>query len=266
MSKNTAKEIVKKFGATHGPGVFVNISRKEIFEGLLQRIDYPDKINQGGSNLCGPASFLYNLASCRPEEYAKFTIELYEHGKANLGKLNIKPTRELMRYNLTDKTIQSVDWMTLASIRNSMAPFLLLFRYDSVDDVGSAITTPGDLESWFKKVGYKEIVNETWSLSVIKDYPTARKNAEKASCLLDQKGYKVCLLVHHNMLNSKTQKECSLIPGHWIVLNSPITITTKSVNFTVFTWGNSKFSVPQKGSLSEKDFLNNYFGFIACKY
>ena len=68
------------------------------------------------------------------------------------------------------------------------------------------------------------------------------------------------------MLDSDTQAKSSTFPDHWVVLTSPITITSDSVSFTVFTWGYRHYRVPQGDNLSLKQFLSNFYGFVACKF
>lgn len=257
MSKTKAKELVNKFSGKTGKGVFTNISRNDVAKSLLERIDNPGKINQGKSSLCAPAALLYNIALTNPVNYATFAIDLFEKGMATIGKLSIEPGSDLKTYNLPKSNVDPADWITLASIRDSQNWF---FDYQAEPDEVAGITLPGSLEGWFKKAGYTKVVNAT-NLFFNKDEANARKAND-----LYKKGFKISLFINANMLYTSKQDDSSVTPDHWVVLTKNMTITAKSVNFAVYTWGNSKRSVPQSGTLSLENFLDNYYGFVGCKY
>jgi hypothetical protein len=58
---------------------------------------------------------------------------------------------------------------------------------------------------------------------------------------------------------------------HWVVLTSPITLNDDDVDFTIFTWHDGRYRVPQPASnkalyqLTMSQFLKSYHGFIAFK-
>jgi len=79
-------------------GAWSKIRRGEVADGLTERIISPHKINQSTASLCGPASLLYSLARSNPVKYAKFGIDLYERGQANLGTLCVKPGSDCRNY------------------------------------------------------------------------------------------------------------------------------------------------------------------------
>ena len=58
---------------------------------LFDIIDAPHIIQQGSFGTCGPASMLYVLFRRFPLEMARFSTELYEHGRASLGARSIVP-------------------------------------------------------------------------------------------------------------------------------------------------------------------------------
>lgn len=67
------------------------------------------------------------------------------------------------------------------------------------------------------------------------------------------------------MLHADKQTKTSRGPSHVVVLQSPIDRSGGYVKFKVFTWGQRDYQVPQGAALSEADFLENYYGYVAGK-
>jgi hypothetical protein len=174
--------------------------------------------------------------------------------------------------------VDQSDWIILASLRDTDNWFL---RYSSVDGSTSAFTMPGTMVSWFTEAGYTDVREDTNLAS-----RPSLSNAEDANNLLI-KGYKVVLLISADMLETSTQDDHSRIPDHWVALTSPITfqqgrealppnprfcaptqykiVPKASLSFHVYSWGSDRL-VPKSGILSTKSFLDNYYGYVACKY
>jgi hypothetical protein len=229
---------------------------------LRDRIDNPDKINQGQTSLCGPADFVRDIALDTPQVYGKAAIDLFETGSATIGTFLIKPAKDLKVYKLpATARIYPADWILCSSIRDADNWF---FDYQCETDDASAITMPHSKAKWLKQAGYSDVINETNTVAK-KDLPSARK----ASGLL-AKGYKVALFISANMLDVATQGDPSMCPDHWVALTSEIKISgmptdpVSSVNFRIYTSGDQQ-AVPSSSKLSVKQLLYNYLGFVACK-
>jgi hypothetical protein len=52
---------------------------------------------------------------------------------------------------------------------------------------------------------------------------------------------------------------------HWIVLRSKIERSGGNLKMTIFTWGDEEYKVPQERPLTEDQFLENFYGFVAAK-
>jgi hypothetical protein len=58
---------------------------------------------------------------------------------------------------------------------------------------------------------------------------------------------------------------------HFVILTSPMVLDEASVRFSIFTWHNGRYAVPQAADngqlhpLTMVDFLKSYYGFIAFK-
>lgn len=263
-ARQRAEALVRQFAGRTGAGVFKYILRSAVAKGLLQRVQVPSMIDQAASSLCGPASLLYDLATRDPEGYATYVISLYETGLGVIGKLEVKPGTDLREHD-PGNTVEASDWIALASLRDSENYF---FDYQDAANEFAGITLPGELEEWFRKTGYTDVVNDA---RVIVDQE--EENIRRADYYF-RRGYRVCLFIHSNMLHKSKQSNGSATPDHWVVLTSPVTfgMTTvgtgpkPSISFTIYTWGAGRRPVPETGALTVDEFLDNYYGFVAAKY
>ena len=195
--------------------------------------------------------------------------------KPSMGFRNEEPPPE--------SATPTVDWITLGSLRDSENwlfeyhlkedPFVrasILTWFDKVRGVVEGIrgySTPSDLESWFRRVGYTRITNRASTIGSEDWQNVVHANAMQAQ------GHHVCLLIDADVLYYDSLDSTSLFPNHWVVLTSQIKVVPHdSVKFTVFTYGDSKRQVPASPpdkpqaarSLSQKEFLNHYYGFVSA--
>jgi hypothetical protein len=253
-----AADLVCDFLRRVGRGQWPNLDRDEIGVGLLMRLAYPGSIDQDQTNLCGPASMLFNLLRDRPGEYIGFAIHLYERGEAKMVNITIKPKEALRSFSPPSWQIAPVDWLTLASLRNSEDWFL---HYDSTDGTLSGATTPMELAGWFNRARYSDVREDA---NLVR-HQRSTANMDEASRLFSA-GYRVCMLIGSNLIDIKHQAESSDIrDDHWVVLQSTIDRSGGNVKMTIFTWGDEHRQVPEKGMLPLDDFLMNYYGYVAAK-
>lgn len=81
MANSIVYQMINEFAARKGVGVFPLCDRKTVADQLRDRMAEPSKIFQGKSSLCGPASFLYVIATDKPHVYVKYIIDLYDKAK-----------------------------------------------------------------------------------------------------------------------------------------------------------------------------------------
>lgn len=276
-SRDDAIALVGEFEGRTKSGVWSGVTKADVVAGLRDRLNNANHVSSRKLNLCGPAAFVRNLVMDDPVNYVKIVVGLFEDGRAYVGSKTIKPSKDLLKYTPPAKVaadtthnlgeaFNRADWIILASLRDSDNSF---FDFQSVDDSVAGITMPHTMVSWFKEMGYTDIKNET-NLLAHKDLA----NAKEASRLFSN-SYKICLFINADMLDTNKQTSWSLTPDHWVVLVSRMTFTgtgldadpAACVEFQVFTWGKVQ-SVPQVAtkSLSIRDFLSNYYGYVACKH
>jgi hypothetical protein len=252
-----ALALVSHLARTAAPGVFTSIRNRELCRDLRDRLADPGAIDQGTSRLCGPAAFVYGLATHDPVQYVNFVAGLYLSGAATVGGFSVRAGSDVRRYNPHGR-VAPADWIALASIRDSENWF---FDYQSDDNAFPGITLPRELAAWFKKVGYQSVINKT---SLTHDENEA--NLREADRLFGER-YWVCLLVNASVLDTDTQTDVAMVPDHWIVLRSHIQFGA-SIHMKVFSWGQGNRPIPAspKTPLSTARFLDYYNGFVAAKF
>lgn len=268
-----AEQLVNDFGTRTSKAAFLTMDRQKVADGLKVRVRNPAAINQGGANLCGPAALVYSMALRDRATYAKFVIDLYEHGEARLGKFVIKPSEDLKKYDPPDERIHDADWIPMASIRNSKGSFILIDQYDHIDDEGAGITVPSDLRKWLEEVGYQKVMDRTSLLGM--SFKEGKKSLEEA-ILKALMGYQVFLLIRAEMLTEEgsstirakkasVKKRSFGFPNHWVVLHAGV-MTEQWVSLAVYTWGGLANIPPAGTSRTLSEVLAGYYGFVAAMY
>jgi hypothetical protein len=279
MSAATAQALVTAFASRSGASMFPKLAvpRSNFARQLTDRVITPSKIKQGDSSLCGPASFLYCLARRNPDAYAQYVIDLYEKGEASIGTLTVKPGTDCRNYDPAG-AISEVDWVALASLRDSENTFL---DYDSVTDAAAGITLPSGIAGWFGKAGFPSVQNRT-NLVFDKNLSTLLAGYGQHCS-----GAFVCLFVGADILLGKSGLTGKVPADHWVVLNSPmliggvpaITLLPKGdavdddenlmkarLEFDVYTWGSNGRAVDlTRNPLTVEEFLDYFYGFVSAK-
>ena len=252
---------LRRTGGSYWP----HLNRDEVGVGILLRISKPGLVRQGDASVCGPAAMLFSLLEDHPGAYAQFAIALYEKGKANMGKDTIEPEIRVRQYAPPSNSIDPVDWLTMASMRDSANWYLC---FDSTKDKVrvnlAGITTPMEMAWWFSRAGYYDVTEDANFVA----HQTDTRNMQRATQLFNA-GYRVCLLIDAQLVGYGTQSESGspiLLDRHWVALTSPIRLIAGTVDMTIFTWGKGDtYKVPQKGVLTLGQFLMNYYGYVAAK-
>ena len=275
---------LNRFYSESGPPAFTNIKKVEVQNYIHAWINSNKyTINQGGSSLCGPASFFVALLRRRPTLYVKAVTELYLYGITKIGNLVIIPSDKTKNAKLKGK-IDGADWVILASLRDSENTSL---RYDDPSKEFAGITMPSDMVKWFKQAGATQVTHD-YGIA----FPKGINNLAAANDKF-KNGFSVCLFVNMAMIANVMFTPPS--PNHWVLLTSTITSDNKiltpiiakkissditmaemsageddpdveyDLQFQIFTWGNKNYIVHRKKS-DTKDILNYYYGYVAAKW
>ncbi len=263
--KKLAAEMVCDFLKNTKTTFFPNLDPYRVGIGLLRRIANPSLTDQDKGSLCGPAALMFNYASDKPGHFARFAIDLYQKGQANLGRLLIKPGKDVRNF-VPPGTMDHVDWLTCASLRDSENWFLDFDDTGRISDL-AGVTVPSEIEQWFRKAGYRD-VRENANIS---QFNKGMATANEANSLLES-GYRVCLLISANMTGYDDQSDKgSGLTKHWVVLREKIQVTDGHVKTKVFSWGKGTYEIPHPNKtgnlkpLPVGDFLQNFYGYVAAK-
>src|SRR4029079_18881235 len=130
-----ALSLINKFPPLPKGRPFPRIPLEDVVAGLRERVNDPRKQKQGAASLCGPAAFFYCVLNYKPELYVQYVIDLFTTGKARIGSLKVQPGPACRAYPPPRHRIAPVDWVALASLRDSDNMVLDIASVD--DDVAS---------------------------------------------------------------------------------------------------------------------------------
>lgn len=251
-----ALKLINDFAQTkrHNMG-FPEIRQADVVSGLIERVKDPSKQDQASANLCGPAAFLYCLLNEHPDYYVRYVVDLFLTGKARIGALKVEPSLDCRYYKPPAGRIAPVDWIALASLRDSENTTL---TFSSIDDTVAGITMPHSLAKWLREAGFSGVKNDTNLV-----HNKGRKEVEE--CAQEIALFRwVFLFINDNLLYVTTQTKRSTFPNHWIVLDSAPQIAGDDVSVSVYSWGKVN-PIPPYGRLTVKDFAKNFYGFVSAK-
>ena len=251
-----ALSLIDKFPPLPKGRPFPRIHLEDVVAGLRERVTDPTKQNQGAASLCGPAAFFYCVLNYKPELYVQYVIDLFTTGKAHIGSLKVEPSLPCRVYQPPADKIAPVDWIALASLRDSENTIM---DYASADDTVAGITRPGTLASWFRDIGYQNVRDDT-------NYYFCKGAKEIQAFDRDMRVHArdVCLLVNDNLLYVQKNRLKSTFCNHWVVLDDTPQLNGNQINISVYSWGASH-KIPGTSSLSIHDFSLNFYGYVSGK-
>lgn len=251
-----ALKLINDFAqAKHRNMGFPHVKQADVVTGLTERVNDPTKQNQAEANLCGPAAFLYCLLNEHPEYYVQYVVDLFLTGKAHIGALKVEPSLDCRYYDPPANRIAPVDWIALASLRDSENT---TFTFSSIDDTVAGITMPHSLAKWLSESGFSGVKNDT-------NLVHSKGQREIEECGQEVALYRwVFLFINDNLLDGTKQTKSSTFPNHWIVLDSAPQIAGDDISFTAYSWGKIN-PVPPSGTLTVNDFAKNFYGFVSGK-
>lgn len=237
-------------------------SKERIEAGLQSRLNEPLP-DQRYTSLCGPAAYFFCLINLSPSKYKLAVKQLWENGQTKIGELDIKPSqdgcRRVENFYLPsgNPKIPSIDWLTLASLRESEN---LNLKLKNPSQEVAGITTPMELERWFVKSGFH--IAATYPIKMGgygRDF-IASINSKYAG-----PNYYVVTLISASLLDSGASSGTSIFPDHWIVwtdklrdlsghpINESSSTYDTKVTLKMFTWGENRSSLRKELSLYSFD-------------
>lgn len=258
----TAMRMVRRFRKrAKGPQAFTKMRRRRVARGLLRRLRKPSLIHQKNTQMCGPTTVVFGLASRKPVVYARFVIDLFEKGKARLGRMLVRPSsdcrRSRPRKSKKGRVIADVDWIPLASLRDNSNRFLSVETTTSQSRFWAGlegVTSASQIIEWFTAAGYTVVDDEASALALASADKDTLMNAMKA---YDRNEF-VVMCLDPDIIKGKS----TTFERHWVALTGPIWLLNGQVSFDCFTWGQGNRTV----AAPLEKFLNDFYGYISVAF
>ena len=270
-----ARDIIEAFRGNDVGTPWTGLDRGDVADRLVEIVDDNRVIQQGGLNLCGPASLLCMWAGRDPLGFANFATALFDTGRSDLGSLQIAPSDDLLAQDFASIAdaahTRGADWMLLSAIRNTTNVFWQGSWVGNPEQELAGLTRPEELASWLEATGiYARVSNQgNWATPAGIPHATGIEMHE---------GRDVSLLIHANLLRAAQHRDLddsfllNQFPNHYVVALNGITVAVMDgevdgrryqkgdVLLSVWTWGrdenNLNLAVPAQ------DFIANYYGAV----
>jgi len=239
-----------------------NVMPGKFLKNLYDNVNNPLGMYAGrGTNFCGYGALSYLIIHDDPLAYCKFLVELYNNGKATLGKVNFKPPPEIrtaagaLKYKgILD--IRPAEQMFYLSLADQFKGYINIFNrhYD-----------PGDEDEFWASVNYAKFNRMIRKLLHYK--VTARGADIIRPRVGDLYTYiskhigegTTVLYINNRLLHKKNHVEFSLaIPTHFLVLER-ISRNAEAIVLTYWDYGGRT-----QVEVSEAFFKKITFGISIC--
>ena len=243
MSGGTARQAHATVAALRSGGGASpwRLDRAAVADRLDELVAEPGRIRQGKLNLCGPASVLKVWFERDPVAAVTYGINLFVEGRAQIGELQVRPSRALLRREYgrgaRPDGCPQADWMMMAALRDSSNRLLRYAGQGGLREGAAAITLPGALARWLAAIGQFSSVRDETNLVL-------RKGIRHAGGLVPAPERELFLLVASEMFRRPVSAVgrardvvVSLVPNHWVILTSPMRVDPHRVEFRFWSWG-----------------------------
>jgi hypothetical protein len=239
------------------------LDRGAVVDRLHELVANPALIRQGRLNLCGPAALMHVWLGRDPVAAVTYAAELFEHGRARVGSMSVRPSAALIRtpFGRTERerSCAAADWMLMAALRDSTNRLLPYTRTSGLGEAAAAITTPRVLRRWLRATGlYRDVRNET---NLVLRRPMAH-----AAGLTPAGDRDVFLLVAQEMFRTPAtrlrrlrNRTVSLLPNHWVLQRAPLEMDGRTVALRFWSWG-----ADYQGALERPAFARCYYGALVA--
>ena len=138
-----------------GCKAFGKLSPQRMAVDLMIRSLSPEKIDQKGYGLCGPAAFMMQLAKDDPKAYVRAATDLAMAGRTRIGKLDLRPCDAVKGYDPNGK-IADADWLMLGSLTNG-DDIQTREKNDTLGEYGGSHM--GHMFGWLKQAGFSSVMS-----------------------------------------------------------------------------------------------------------
>lgn len=282
--KQQALAHIDQFDKRSGPTAFNQFNRQKVAEQLRVRVNDPTVIEQNGAGVCGPTAFLFSLAQDDPLAYAKLVTDLYEHGAARTGRLDVRPANWFVRYTPSASPPPEADWIGEGSLRNSEDWFNLYSLLGKRSE-WCGPSTPWAIARWFKDAGYTQ---SEWGGLDMPSLDTRLMWMKILGNMVAQ-GWRVVLLINHDLESKSPAWSSRLSPDHYVGMTArpaftpagdPGDVGDDLMSLTIFSnglqydvgrnhrgWaGNVRVPVPRLQPLTVGEVMRYVWSYAAGRY
>lgn len=271
---DTCKNEINQFRyRSSTPSPWLHLDRKLVADRLEEIIYKPDTIQQGAIGFCGLASFLRAWVLNDHLSVVRFTIQLFENGKASLNGETVEPCSEMLECDYPRIKWENdngdalppcpqTDWMIMGTFQNYVNIFL-----DFEGTPGETLSdgcTPGNVKDCLELTGlYQSVSDETYLINI----GSLRKGYRHALGLYPTEARDVILMINATLIAPSLLDTGvwsfynNNVSNHFISLCShPILVVDNGIEYiemTYFTWGSVRHD-----RFSVSDFDEYYFGAI----
>jgi len=234
-----------------------HFSRERIALQLIVRIADYRYIEQQHHSLCGPVTFMHDIAKRTPQAYAAYVIGLAENRRGPLGQMTVKVKSGS---SLLGKRINSApgspriceaDYIALASLRDGSN--ILAYRSPFTHTMLEGATSPVDMVRWMRDTGYQHVEDHShmgsWRLRglLIKAHRTSVGQNAVGPHLNQMRhkrnaGHTVMMCAAGSLANMalgrslRDDMTMRVFGGHFMLVNS-VDVTANGAIFDLVTWG-----------------------------
>jgi hypothetical protein len=252
FAQTYALSLIDKFPPLPKGRPFPRIDPADIVAGLRERVQDPAKQDQGAADLCCPAAFFYCVLNYKPELYVQYVIDLFTTGRACIGSLGVKPGAGCRVYQPPKDKIAAVDWVALASLRDSDN---MIMDLSSVSDRVAARSREGEVGKWFR-IGYREVRDDANNY-----FCKGRKEIEAFDRDM-RMNRDVCLFVNDNMPYEGKDRLKSTFWNHCVVVDDVPDFKRDQISLSVYSRGEVQ-RIPKVGSFTVEEFSRNFYGYVS---
>jgi hypothetical protein len=248
-------------GFLHSGGAlpWVNFNREIVALQLICRIVDYKLIEQKNHPICGPVSFMHDIARQNPVAYVNFVIGLAENRRGTIGNVTVKvrSKSKLLHKHANPGRMREADYIALASLRN--ADNILPYRGWWTNRVLEAVTLPSQVAKWMQDAGYQNVEDHShlfWRLAggLLKSDRNSFADSNMKPNLVKMQsalanGSTVIMYAAGNLAHTALRDHVrdpwlfTAFGGHFMLVRG-VQISTTGAAFDLVTWGKDSKSNP----------------------
>lgn len=239
-----------------------NVKPDKFLANVRTNVENPLSMYPGrGTNFCGYGALSYLFLHDDPLGYARFLVELYQQGKAKLGRVSFNPSASIkkaagrLRYKgiLDIRPAEQLFYLTLA---DEFKGYVNIFNHNY---------DPGDEDTFWASVNYAKFNRMVRKLLHYKVHARGadiiRPSIDDLYTYVSEKinTGTVALYINNRLLHKKNHNEVSVaIPTHFLILEK---ITRSETGILLIYWD---YGGRTQVEVSDAFFKKIVFGITVC--